>query len=219
MNNNPVDVLQEIYRLYDAQLEAVDVACCKYCAECCTTNVTMTRLEGTLIAAVAGKNRIAELLSRGACEKMPRYQPILSTNAYVASCRTDAPLPDDPSGAHTGVCPFLKDSACTIYQIRPFGCRCMISTQKCSQNGYAEIDDLTLTFNTVFLQFIEHIDQKGFSGNMIDVLIHLSANAGRIPEGCRVTPNRPIPALMVPPRHRDRIAGVISRLNRLASHR
>lgn len=98
MNNNPVDVLQEIYRLYDAQLEAVDVACCKYCAECCTTNVTMTRLEGTLIAAVAGKNRIAELLSRGACEKMPRYQPILSTNAYVASCRTDAPLPDDPSG-------------------------------------------------------------------------------------------------------------------------
>lgn len=83
----------------------------------------------------------------------------------------------------------------------------MISTQKCSQNGYAEIDDLTLTFNTVFLQFIEHIDQKGFSGNMIDVLIHLSANAGRIPEGCRVTPNRPIPALMVPPATATRLQG------------
>jgi Fe-S-cluster containining protein len=204
--------LTKIYRLYDSQVASVDAACRKYCAGCCTANVTMTRLEGLLIGASIPPARIIEAV--GAEGIFPRYQPALSTNGYVKLCRTvecddvnEAVLPEK--------CPFLEDNACTIYPVRPFGCRCMISTAACEDNGSAEIDDFTLTINTVFLQFIEHLDKDGFFGNMIDVLIHLTSEKRNHPGTCRVVPNHAIPALMVPPAHRDRIKDLINTLDRM----
>jgi hypothetical protein len=43
-------VLNKIYQLYNDAIKNLDVACKKYCASCCTPNVTMTSLEGYLIA-------------------------------------------------------------------------------------------------------------------------------------------------------------------------
>lgn len=39
-------VLEQIYEIYDNFSKGFDVACKKYCANCCTRNVTMTTLEG-----------------------------------------------------------------------------------------------------------------------------------------------------------------------------
>ena len=215
MKKNPVDILQEIYRLYETRLETTDIACTKYCADCCTTSVTITRLEGLLISQNVAKNRIANALFRGAHDERTRYRPAMSTNAYVEMCRTDASPNDDPPGEQTGTCPFLESRACTIYPVRPFACRCMVSTRNCAQKGYAVMDDYTLSLNTVFLQFIEHLDQNGFSGNLIDVLACLEPEADSTPDTSHLIPNRPIPVLMVPPEHRGRIAGVIDSLGRL----
>jgi Fe-S-cluster containining protein len=206
--------LTKIYRLYDSQVASVDAACRKYCSGCCTTNVTMTRLEGLFICASVPPARIIQAV--GAEGIVPRYQPALSTNGYVELCRT-LEADDVNEGGLPGKCPFLEDNACTIYPVRPFGCRCMISTSACGDSGSAEIDDFTLTINTVFLQFIEHLDKDGFFGNMIDVLIRLTSEPKTPPGTCRVVPNRAIPALMVPPAHRDRIKDLINTLGRLVT--
>lgn len=222
MKNNPhVNVLKEIYRIYDTRIEAVDIACRKYCSACCTTNVTMTGLEGILILESAPENRVADVVQRVLQHDWPRYQPGLSTNAYVERCRTNTnddtngPPDDDYPTEIAGICPFLENDACSIYPARPFGCRCMISTQKCDQTDCAEIDNVTLTINTVFLQFIEHLDQNGVFGNMTDVLCRLFAPDRSVSDNCRVVSNRPIPALMVPPDHRKKVTGIVNDLHRL----
>ncbi len=42
-------ILEQIYETYDNFSKEFDVACKKYCANCCTRNVTMTTLEGYMI--------------------------------------------------------------------------------------------------------------------------------------------------------------------------
>ncbi len=43
-------VLDRIYRIYYDFSGGLDMACKKYCAECCTPDVTMTTIEACLIA-------------------------------------------------------------------------------------------------------------------------------------------------------------------------
>lgn len=222
---NAVEKLRGMYRLYGEKTASLEVACRKYCADCCTTNVAMPRVEGLLILEAVSESHIEAVLSEAAFAAWPRYQPAMSTNAFAESCRTgrDAHegspdnFADDAPDGQSGECPFLGDDACRIYPFRPFGCRCMISETTCRHLGYAEMDEFTLSLNTVFLQFIEHLDTAGFYGNMIDVLTYLTTEKHRIPETCRVTPNRPIPALMVPPEHRRGIQPVLADLHRLTA--
>jgi hypothetical protein len=46
----------------------------------------------------------------------------------------------------------------------------MVSKRCCSETGFAEMDPVVMTVNDVFMQFIEHLDTGGFSGNFTDVL-------------------------------------------------
>ncbi|MBW1709950.1 MAG: hypothetical protein JRJ73_08730, partial [Deltaproteobacteria bacterium] len=48
--NLKIAVLDQICRIYDEFVAKLDIACEKYCADCCTRNVTMTTLEGYLMA-------------------------------------------------------------------------------------------------------------------------------------------------------------------------
>ena len=48
--NSKLAVLNQIYRVYDEFVARLHTACKKYCAGCCTRNVTLTTLEGYLIA-------------------------------------------------------------------------------------------------------------------------------------------------------------------------
>lgn len=215
LETNPIKTLQNIYHLYDRQMEKVTAACRKHCSACCTTNVTMTRLEGLLICASVSREIIATALPDPSNDLLPRYRPALSTNGYAQLCgREEGPDDEDDAREQTGSCPFLEESVCTIYPVRPFGCRCMISTTRCIENGYAEIDDFTLTVNTLFLQFIEHYDQGGFFGNMTDVLACLIDEDGNPRQASSIIANQPIPALMVPPGHREKTTVLVNALHK-----
>jgi hypothetical protein len=75
-----------------------------------------------------------------------------------------------------------------------------------------------LTVNDLFLQHIEHIDAKGYSGNFSDILRFLdqpqaaaSYQQGQLdtpPEG--LLANQPLFTLMIPPEHREAVAPVLT---------
>jgi hypothetical protein len=120
-------------------------------------------------------------------------------------------------------CPLLVDRLCPIYELRPHGCRCLVSRRKCAETGYAAFDDFVLSVNTVFLQAIEHVDAGGCSGNLVDVLQVLSDERNR--EAYRnsalhcstnqLIPNQPLEVLMIPPEHRTRIESILEELRQI----
>jgi hypothetical protein len=82
---------------------------------------------------------------------------------------------------------------------------------------------IVLTVNDVFMQFIEHIDSDGCSGNFTDVLKVMAHEKnrklyeqGRIRELSNgLACNLPIPWLMVSPEHQNRIKPLLASLHRL----
>jgi hypothetical protein len=69
----------------------------------------------------------------------------------------------------------------------------------------------------MFLQYIEHIDSQGCSGNLIDVLLYFESSEARrnYKEGLlncaknNLISNRSMPALMIPPEHRLKIQPIL----------
>ena len=83
------------------------------------------------------------------------------------------------------------------------------------------VEPFLLTVNTVCLQFIEHLDQGGFFGNLNDVLAFLiSDEKRRLPAAMSgrhgLSPNKPIPGLLIPPEHRQRMQPFLLDLERIA---
>ena len=119
----------------------------------------------------------------------------------------------------------LEDDLCRFYANRPFGCRVLVSTLDCRTNGYARIDPYVLTLNHLFLQYIEHMDPDGFSGNLTDMLGLLlpdkkgavDFNGADLSADGRFVKNEPIRMLMVPPEHRKRVRPVLEQLNAILS--
>jgi Fe-S-cluster containining protein len=213
-------VLAQLYHLHEQYILTIAVACGKYCHDCCTANVTMTSLEGDYILSGLAIEDFAEImpLIHRQLQK-PRFIPALTTNQIAQACRNGEELVDEQSPADPGPCPLLHEGLCRIYPVRPFGCRCMVSSAPCRWKGWAETDPVTLTINTLFLQVIEHIDRDGFSGNLSDVLAWLDAK--RDPDSPRppvsdLAFNTPIPALIIPPEHRDRVMPIITAIRALS---
>jgi Fe-S-cluster containining protein len=205
-------LLKKIYRLYDDFMVNFNTACRKGCDLCCTANVTLTTLEGLLILKhleAEGMEWPGPALETAA--QGQRFQPALTINAIAALCLQDKAIPEEAADPASGPCPLLHGGGCTIYAARPFGCRAMVSRRQCARGGAAEMPELVLSANHLVLQFIEAIDLPGLSGNLTDVLRLLaspqprssveSGPAIKPPQG--LTANQPIPALMVPPEHRD----------------
>ena len=214
-------VLKKIYGLYDDVTKHLDVACKKYCAACCTPNVTMTTLEGYLVADHVISNGQADLFEniQGKRSKN-RFKPKITTNRLADLCMKGDNPPEEEKKHSNKSCPVLKDILCPIYEVRPFGCRCFISTHDCNKKGYADVDPFVMTLNTLFMQFIEHIDSKGFSGNFADVLLLMASNENRgnykrkilTYSGADFVPNLKIKVLMVPPEHRMKVKPVLGAL-------
>ncbi|MCK4467563.1 MAG: hypothetical protein KAU60_04345, partial [Desulfobacterales bacterium] len=126
-------------------------------------------------------------------------------------------IPDENSHYFQGECPILTDRQCPVYKARPFGCRCFVSKHSCREKGYAEVDEFILSVNNIFLQYIEHIDLQGCSGNLTDVLLYFESSEarGNYREGLlncaknNLISNRSIPALMIPPEHRLKIQPIL----------
>lgn len=214
-------VLRKIYGLYDDASKHLDVACKKYCAACCTPNVTMTTLEGYLVADHMISNGQADVFENIRAKRSKnRFKPKITTNRLANLCMKGDDPPEEEKTHSNESCPVLKDNLCPIYEVRPFGCRCFMSKQDCSKTGYAEVDPFAMTLNTLFMQFVEHIDGMGFSGNFADVLLLMASK-----ENCDhykmnilnhrdadLVPNLKIKVLMVPPEHRMKVKPVLDAL-------
>lgn len=217
-------LLEKIYALHDDFTARFDLACGRGCDLCCTVNVTMTTLEGLLIMRhweARGQQPPLEALRAAAGRD--RFQPTLTTNHIAALCLQEQEIPEEAADPDAGPCPLLQDGCCTIYEVRPFGCRAMVSRSRCMQGGTADMPDPVLSANHLMLQFIEAIDVPGVSGNLTDVLLWLSASElrDRAADGQAIEPprgmaaNRSIPVIMVPPEHRALLQPLIQTLIRL----
>jgi len=221
-----LEALNRVFEIYDAFSSTLDLACKEKCAHCCTTNVTMTTLEGYKIVddlIASGKLDVIDRFKE--MEEMPRFQPLLTTNRMAELCAADAKVPQEDSADKWPACTLLTGSLCTIYDLRPFGCRCFISRQNCGETGYANIDDFTASVNTVFLQVIEHLDAEGCSGNLIDVLKFMASADNRRGylegkmncENGGLIVNWELKVLMIPPEHRERIEPLLQQLREIDS--
>ena len=219
-----LSALRQLLEIYDGFLSGFALACRRHCAHCCTADVVLTSLEGYFLLENATAGQRSWIGETIASAGLPRgFQPLATTNQIAALCMQNRPLPGETAPPLSSGCALLEQAQCPIYPLRPFACRCMVSHSGCSGRGHAEMDPLILTLNTVGLQVLEHIDQEGFSGNLCDVLAYLlpDQNRERYAAGSLKTrphplvANRPIPALLVPPEHREPLAPLFSRLNRL----
>jgi hypothetical protein len=222
--NSKVAVLDQIYRIYDQFVAKLDIACEKYCADCCTRNVIMTTLEGYLMATHMisyGKSGLFENIERAIPDR--RFQPQTTTNRLADLCMRGEDPPEEENNRLNGTCPLMKDNLCPIYQVRPFGCRCFVSKKDCRKQGYADVNPFIITVNNLFLQFIEHVDSQGFSGNLIDVLKLMGSKSNRHNykrntlnhPGAGLIPNLNITVLMIPPEHRVKIKPMLKELQNI----
>jgi Fe-S-cluster containining protein len=216
--------LDRIYTAYDGYYATLDTACKKYCAHCCTNNVTLTTLEGYKIVdhlMAAGKMELIDGLKHRAATN--RYRPQASTNRLAELYAAEANVPQEEMAADWKECSLLTENVCAIYNLRPFGCRCFVSRQNCAETGYADIDEFTASVNTVFLQTIEHLDADGCSGNLIDVLQVMASEDNRRAyakdrlkcEANELIVNWSLKVLMIPPEHRTKMEPILQELRQI----
>ncbi len=220
---NKLMILKEAYLAYEKFVEGYKFACRKYCADCCTCNVTITTLEAYyIIDNLIRENKTAYLGKLDNVSKK-RFQPKWTFNKFAAFFAQGKEVAEEQCDPSWGRCPFLSKNQCVFYHYRPFGCRCMVSVKCCVENGFAEMDPLLMTANNVFMQFIEHVDAQGFSGNFADVLKWMGDENNKreyeqtLPgEPCQgLVKNMAIPVLMIPPEHRAKMGKLLSSLNSL----
>jgi hypothetical protein len=219
--NEKLTILEQMMDMYDRFIGAFDLACEKFCAHCCTANVTMTTLEGYRILAhleKVGEKKYLETITRKAAPG--RFTPQVSINRMADICSRGGDPPEEALIPDIGPCPMLSDDACPLYPVRPFGCRCMVSAKNCGETGFADMDPFILTVNDVFLQHVEHIDAQGYTGNFVDVMqffrseenrdSYAAGRPGKERKG--LVANQPVFVLMIPPAHRQRIQPLLTQI-------
>ncbi len=165
------EVLLGIYDAFDKWVDE-DLACKKGCAACCTQNVMITAVEGELIHRFIREQDKREWFAAKFQKKAKTRRPEITTNGFAASCLDGNDVEPDSYGS-SEVCPFLEEDCCSIYEVRPFSCRCFASTKVCSPGVPALIGETYLSASTAVMQIIEHLGQGEFLGNMLDVLLAL----------------------------------------------
>jgi hypothetical protein len=207
--------LNRLYTLYDEVVGDLPLACRRGCSVCCTADVTLTSLEGSVLLGSLGSAERERLLRRLGPDAGGR-RPRLTINAFAARCMEDGDPPDEDDPDPGKPCPLLLNHECPVYTSRPFACRCMVSESVCTRTEPAEVPPFVLTVNTVFMQVIENLDCRGFSGNLSHMLPALSrglAVQGQDPSDGLI-PNRRSGVLMVPPEHRDRLRPILEAMAR-----
>ena len=222
---HPIDIkikiLKKIYQTYHEFSHDWPVVCEKYCADCCTRNVTVTSLEAFFMLDHLRNSGPWHLLKQ--LPDLPRYHPLLTTNQMAALCAKGKTPPEELMDPSWGPCPFLKEKTCSIYPVRPFGCRCFLSSEKCKDTGHAVVDPFYMSVHTVVLQTIEHVDAGGGTGNLTDMMSWLSSpdhfeqySQRGLPQPiAKILPNAPLTVLMVPDTDRQRLAPFLDALRRI----
>jgi Fe-S-cluster containining protein len=220
--SSKLSALDQIYAIYDEFVVALDLACRKRCAHCCTTGVTLTTVEGyNIIRKLESEGNTQWIEKIKLAATQPHFQLKITTNQLANMCAEGM---EPPVEENTGwnMCPFLTDDLCPLYPARPFGCRCLVSRHDCGKEGFADIDDFVLSVNTVFLQIIEHLDADGCTGNLVDVLQTLASEENRhhyetntLKCAGRLISNQLLKVLMIPPEHRTKMESILQSLRKI----
>jgi len=175
----------------------------------------MTSLEGEVILGyLRDQNRLPELARILAARKPSRFNA-LTTNAFAEFCLHGR----EPEGTvheewDFTPCPFLHEHSCSIYPVRPFGCRAFVSYVNCAVTGSAEVAPLVLTVNTVYTQLIEHLAQGQYWGKMLDILAGYQQDEGndKKNDGNRsLRRARPLPGLIVCEEEKNAVQAILER--------
>ena len=152
-----------------------------------------------------------------------RFLPKVTTNQFAELCIDGGEIPEEENRAEWGKCAFLSNDICSIYELRPFACRCMISEKDCGTQGFASVKPFVLTVNNVFQQYVEHMDQDGYFGYIADVFALLSKSENRADyiqnrlksDDDLLISNQKIKYLMIPPEDRAKIMPLLNQLTGL----
>jgi Fe-S-cluster containining protein len=173
------ELLHAVYGVSSRWVGRFPLACQKGCAACCTQSVTMTSLEGEeVLGFVKRKGMEKWLIEKLGKATAGKNMAAITTNQYAKACLEHQKVDEETLGNWDFTpCIFLEEKICSIYEVRPFGCRSFGSLAQCSDNNGAEIAPIHLTVNTVFTQIIEHfVSDGGYWGNMADILGNLIEN-------------------------------------------
>ena len=189
-------ILQAIYIHAENRYKAIDFVCAQGCASCCTQGVTITTLEAEIIHAYLQESGCLEDLE-SVIGIESSNGPGMTTNRFAGLCLQGEGLPPEEHEWPQGACGFLRRNSCTIYPVRPFGCRSFFSKKRCDIHGTAEVPEIQITVNTVLMQVIEHFDQGREWGFVADQLrcIHAPSEDARRP----LVTAEAIPGFLIPP--------------------
>jgi Fe-S-cluster containining protein len=194
------ELLTCIYTVYSRWVERFPLACQKGCAACCTQSVTMTSLEGETVLEFLKMGGTDNRLSEQLVQRATGNEAALTTNQYAKACLKHQDVAEDALGGWNFTpCIFLREDVCSIYEVRPFGCRSFGSLAQCSDNREAEIAPIHLTVNTVFTQIIEHVcSDGGYWGKMTDIIEKLIEKEAPDSTG-NLLSAQPIPGFLLEP--------------------
>lgn len=175
MNGLKNKILESIFEKYHQWIANETFHCHRGCSLCCTQNVMITGVEGQYIYNyILQENKETWFAERLLMERQTKSVQ-LTTNGFARICLgKNTEYADGEQPHRSGICPFLAENCCTIYAVRPFSCRCFASSNDCHNFGSAYLTESLLVINSVTMQLIEHLGQKGYWGNMIDVLLALT---------------------------------------------
>lgn len=165
-------ILQIIYDAFETWSAQEQWACKKGCSTCCTQNVTITATEGERILNYVLQEKKEQWLIDKLSQKLAPHRPKQTINQFGADCLAGKEAEPEAEPSYS-TCPFLEDDICKIYPARPFSCRCFLSLHKCSPNRSAVVSEKYIAASTSISQLIEHLGQREYWGNMLDVLVSL----------------------------------------------
>lgn len=194
-------LLHTIYNVYAGWIQRFPLKCHKGCSACCTQSVTISSLEGLEILDFIKKhNRENRLREKLALIEPAKGVAPLTMNQFAEACLEQRETGGDAAGAWNFTpCVFLEDEICTIYPVRPFGCRSFGSLELCTDTGAAQMAPIHIAVNTVFTQLIEHLSSDGGCwANMADILKKLLAEKERA-DAVNLPAARPVPGFLLEP--------------------
>ena len=110
MLTTKLTALDRIFDVYDRYYATLDVTCKKYCAHCCTSNVTLTTLEGyKIVDHLIATGRLGIIDSFKHIAAATRYQPQISTNRLAELYAAEAKVPEEEMANEWKECSLLAE--------------------------------------------------------------------------------------------------------------
>lgn len=166
-------------------------------------------------------NKLEKTAERALATATAPSRPKQTINEFAADCFAGKDTEQEEEGSRDS-CPFLKDDICTIYPVRPFGCRCFLSQHVCTRTRPALVTNEYLTACTVISQLVEHLGQGEYYGNLLDVvpamldisryhsIAERTSNTALVHSArSRTLTAKPLPGFLLPPEDADTVTPLI----------